>query len=456
MADLLIKNANAVLTDKVMKADILIENGKFSEILPAGTKAPEAKEIIDAGGLFVFPGAIDTHAHLNDPGYTWREDFAHGTAAAAVGGYTTIIDMPLQNEPATTTAKLAERKISIVEPNAYTDFCLWGGLVPDNFGELKDMWDMGVVIFKSFIGPVSPDYAPLNYGQAIEAMRIIASFGGKAGFHCEDFSAIKHLEKVVQAEGRNDWRAFLDSRPVIAEMIATDAIIEISRATGCKAHICHVSHPDVAAKIKAAQQEGVPVTAETCGHYLSFTEDDVIEHGALFKCAPPLRTKADQDRLWEYVLDGTFSGVASDHSPCTYEEKFTEILGQKIETVFDVWGGISGIQSCVQAAFSEGCVKRGADPVKLARAMSENAAKAFGIWGKKGAIKEGFDADMVFIDPEKDWEITADELLYINKISAFVGMKGKGLPVRTILKGKTVALNGKPVGDPTGKFVRRV
>lgn len=456
MYDLLVKNGKIVTAESVMSANVAIQDGKIAAVLSMGVE-PEATKVIDAGGKLVFPGAIDTHAHLNDPGYEWREDYAHGTAAAVVGGYTTIIDMPLQNEPAMTNAELFDRKIAAVDANAYSDYCLWGGLIPTNFGDLKGMHDKGCVAFKSFIGPVSPDYSSLSYGQAYEAMQIIQSFGGRAGFHCEDFSMIKWQEQRMIKEGRLDWQGFLDSRPVAAEMLATVNIIELSKATGCKVHICHVSSPDVAQKIKEAQQAGYDVTAETCSHYLSMTEQDTIKGGALFKCAPPLRSQDEVDRLWAYVADGTFSGIASDHSPCTYDEKFNEILGNKITNVFEAWGGISGIQSGFQVAFYEGCVKRGLSPAVLANAMAKQPAQAFGIYGKKGDIIPGFDGDLVIVDPEKEWEITADSLYYKNQISAFVGMKGKGCPVCTILRGRVMAEDGKLVGQQGyGELVTRI
>lgn len=456
MYDLLIKNGKLVTSDSVVEGNVVVKNGIICGILQSD-EMMEAKKTIDANGKYVFPGAIDTHAHLNDPGYLWREDYEHGTAAAAVGGYTTVIDMPLQNEPALTNAELFDKKLMSVSPNAYVDYCFWGGLVKGNFDELKGMDEKGCVAFKSFIGPVSPDYSSLSYGEAYEAMKIIKEFDGRAGFHCEDYSMIKWLEQRMKEENRLEWKDFLESRPVIAEMLATVDIIEIAKATGCKAHICHVSSPDVAEKIKEAQMEGYDITAETCSHYLSMTDQDVIKNGPLFKCAPPLRTQEEVDRLWSYVEDGTFSGIASDHSPCSYEEKYNEILGNKINNVFDVWGGISGIQSGFQVSFHEGCVKRNISPSVLANAMAKQPAKAFGIYGKKGDIKIGFDADFVILDPEKDWEITSESLKYVNKISAFVGMKGKGLPVCTIVRGNVIAENGDVVTEKGyGELVKKI
>lgn len=454
--DIVIKNGKIVTGERAAEGTVAILGGKIAGVFYTGEERSRAVEggqvieagrIIDAKGKYVFPGAIDTHAHLNDPGYEWREDYAHGTRGAAVGGYTTVLDMPLQNEPAMTSAELFDIKNAKVGPDAYVDYCFWGGLVPGNFGQLEGMNQKGCIGFKAFIGPVSPDYQPLNYGQAYEAMDVIKGFGGRAGFHCEDYSVIKQQEERMKREGRLDWKGFLDSRPVIAEMIATVDIIELAKATGCKAHICHVSSPDVAQRIKEAKEQGYDITAETCAHYLCMTDQDVLEHGPMFKCAPPLRSKEEVDRLWVYVEDGTFDGIASDHSPCTYDEKFNSVLGQKIETVFDVWGGISGIQSCFQTAFYEGCVKRNLSPSVLAGAMAVRPAKAFGIYGKKGDIREGFDADLVIVDPEKPWEITEESLEYVNKISAFTGRKGKGLPVLTMVRGQVVAEDGTVVGE---------
>ena len=443
MYDVLIKNGKVVTSEDILEANVAVKDGKIAAVSAWGEE-PEAKEVIDAAGKYVFPGAIDSHAHLNDPGYNWREDYAHGTAAAAVGGLTTIVDMPLQNEPAMTDGKIMDAKEAHVSQNAYVDYCFWGGLTDYNFDSLKELDEKGCVAFKSFIGPVSPDYVSLSYGQAREALQIIKSFDGRAGFHCEDYSIIKWEEARAKKEGRNTWRDFLDSRPVVSELIATQAIIDLARDTGCKVHICHVSHPDVAEAIAQAQAEGIDVTAETCSHYLCMTEDDVLEKGPICKCAPPLRTADAVEEMWEYVDAGVLSCVGSDHSPCADYEK------NDPDNVFDVWGGISGIQNVMQVVYSEGVVKRGYDPTLLARALSEGPAKAFGIYGKKGAIQVGFDADLVILDPDKEWEITPESLYYVNKISAFVGMKGKGLPVCTLVRGKVVAKDCKPVEEMKG------
>lgn len=456
MYDLFVKNGKIVTVDEVFEGGIAVKNGKIASILRAGEDV-EATEVVDAKGNLIMPGAIDTHAHFNEPGYEWREDYEHASAAAVLGGYTTIIDMPLQNEPCMTNADAFDFKEDKVSKSAFSDYCFWGGFIQDNFQDLEALDEKGVVAYKSFLGPVSPDYSTLSYGQMYKGLEILKKFDARAGFHAEDYSIIKEREKEIIASGRLNWEGFLDSRPLSAELIATMAVVEIAKELNAKVHICHVSHPDVAQVIKDAQDEGYDITAETCAHYLTFTRDDVIEKGELFKCAPPLRDQKAVEGMWEHVKMGTFSGIGSDHSPCSYDEKYNEILGQKITNVFEVWGGMSSVQSSVQAAISEGIVKRGISPSILANAMSIQPAKAFGIYGKKGDLKVGFDADMIIVDTELEWEITTDELLYVNKISGFVGLKGKGKPVTTILRGKIVADQGKVVAKKGfGQLVKKI
>lgn len=450
MYDVVVKNGLVVTSQDILKGDVAVKDGKIAAVAAWGSGLAAEKEI-DAKGKYVLPGAIDSHAHLNEPGYTWREDYEHGTAAAGVGGCTTVVDMPLQNEPPMVTGEIMDRKLEKVSPSAYVDYCFWGGLVDYNFDSLKEMDERGCVAFKSFIGPVSSDYVSLNYGQAREALEIIRQFDGRAGFHCEDYSMIKWEEARAEKEGRGTWRDFLDSRKPVSELVATQAILNLAKDTGCKIHICHVSHPSVAQIIKEARQEGLDVTAETCSHYLSLTEEDVIERGSICKCAPPLRTAADVEEMWRYVDEGVLSCIGSDHSPCEASEKDAEKHG-----VFGAWGGISGIQNIMQVVYSEGVVKRGYDVTLLAKVLSEGPARAFGIYGRKGALKVGFDADIVILDPEREWEITAESLYYLNKISAFVGMKGKGLPVCTMVRGNIVAEEGQLTGQKGyGEFIKK-
>ncbi|MDY3868001.1 MAG: allantoinase AllB [Pyramidobacter sp.] len=449
MFDLALLNGMIVTPEGVFKGNLYAANGKIAALTDSAHRL-EARQVLDASGKYVFPGAIDVHAHLNDPGFTWREDFAHGTRAAVFGGVTTVVDMPLQNEPALTTAALFHRKDDLVRPSAWADYAFWGGLVEDNLSELKGMHDAGVVAFKVFIGPVSPDYSSLNMGQVRRAMQTVAAFGGMIGFHAEDYSVIKHEEELAQKKGTPDRRDFLNTRPADAEILAVRNVIDLMRRTGVRAHICHVSHPDAAELIAEAQREGLPLTAETCSHYLTFTEDDLMERGMLFKCAPPLRTASERDRLWSYVADGTLSCVASDHSPCAPHEK------DERQGTLKAWGGISGIQSLVQVFFDQAVVRRGFSPELVAQRLSEGPARAFGLWGRKGALLPGFDADIVVLNPRTPWTITPDSLHYLNRISAFTGLSGTGLPETTILRGSVVCSGGEFTAQAaSGTLVRR-
>lgn len=450
MYDLVIRNGLIVTHENVSAGNIAIQNGKIAAITSAETEV-EGKEVIDAQGKYVFPGGIDTHAHLNDPGYNWREDYIHGTQAAAAGGITTFIDMPMQNEPALTTAALFNRKEELLKDKGIVDYVFWGGLIDNNVKELVGLYEAGAVGYKAFIGPCSPDYTSVTSGLMRHAMQEVVPRDIVFGFHCEDYSIIKYEENKAIRENRRTIRDFLDARPVSAEMISVENVIRLAKETGARVHICHVSHPDVAQLIREAKAEGVKISGETCSHYLIFNEDDFLNNGPIFKCAPPLRTKEDQEALWEYVLDGTLSCVASDHSPCTLEEKAVDS-----GDIWKSWGGISGIQSTFQVMYDAAVNQRKLSPKLLAQVLSYGPAQAFNLFPRKGVLAPGFDADIVILDPEKEWEITPESLFYVNKISAFVGLKGKGIIEKTLVRGKVVFDEGKiTAATGTGRLLKR-
>lgn len=448
MLDLIVKNANIVMSDNVHHASVGVKNGKIHSLLPPDTNCAAARTI-DASGLYLFPGLIDAHVHFNDPGFLWREDFSHATRAANVGGVTTVIDMPLQNAPALTNADIFKQKMAHLKGKAYSDYAFWGGMIHDNLDRIEELNLCGAVAFKSFIAPVSSDYTSLDYGRIRKGLSIIKKFGGLAGFHCEDYGIISYNADDYERRGLTSRQDYLNARPVVAELIAVKSIIELSRESDTRVHICHVSHPQVAEAIKQAKREGVHITAETCPHYLIFSESDFLEKGMSFKCAPPLRADEDRQQLWNYLEDGTLDIIASDHSPCAVYEKAEDYGALK------PWGGISGVQTSLQIMFNELVIKRRWSPTFIARAMSVNAATIFGISANKGKITQGSDADFVLVDPEKTWRITPESLYYLNKQSAFVGMKGRGIAVMTVLRGNIVSQNGSIIDEePKGEWIR--
>ena len=301
------------------------------------------------------------------------------------------------------------------------------------------MHDAGAVAFKSFLHCGGGDFTYPTMYEAKMAMDAIRKFNGLAAFHCEDTTINEGLLQKMIQEKLNSRQAFLDSRPVYSEVMASRNIIELAKATGCRVQICHVSHPEVAQAIADAKKQGVDVTGETCVHYLVFTEQDLLEKGCLYKCAPPLRSQEASDELWKYVEDGTLSCVASDHSAGLPDQR-----DDSLHPVYELGNGISGIQTVLQSFFNKAVHIRGNSPTLITRRMSADPARRFGLYGKKGAIKPGFDADLVILDPEKEWEVTAESLCYLQKFSAFVGTTGKGLPVLTMLRGKVIAKDYKP------------
>ena len=302
MYDVLVKNGKLVTPDRIYEADIAIQDGKYAGFFAKGAPV-DAKEVIDAKGNYVFPGIIDCHAHLNEPGFEYREDFETGSRAAVVAGCTTLVDMPLNNDPSLMNKEIYDLKLGKISKHSLVDYALWGGIVGDyddkpdsvknNMNDLVEVHNCGVAAFKGFTCPNGDLFPTVNMGNVRKALEILKPYGALCGFHCEEYGQVLEREKEAKAkEGRTNEekiRDFLDSHDVWTEYVATKNVIDMARATGGRVHICHVSHPMVAQVVKDAIHEGLPITAETCPHYLGFTEDFVFEKGAPAKCTPPMR-----------------------------------------------------------------------------------------------------------------------------------------------------------------------
>ena len=402
-------------------ADVVVEGGRIAAVGP--DLADTAVEEIDATGLHVFPGGIDSHVHFNEPGRTEWEDIAHGSAALAAGGYTTFIDMPLNNLPVTTTVEAFDLKLEAMRRASTVDFGIWGGLVPGNLDQLEGLVERGVMGFKAFMCASGIDEFAAIDGRSLRAgMRRIAALGSVLLVHAEDQHILDAAARGLRDRGTFN---FLRSRPPAAELEAIRRLLEFyALETGCPLHIVHVSTRSGVQAIFDAQRKGFDITGETCPHYLLYTKADLERLGGLGKCAPPFRTAQDREGLWAMLRQGKLGMVVSDHSPSTLELK-------QGDDYFKIWGGISGCQSTRQLLLGQGRLSL---PV-IAAITSTNIAKRFSLAGK-GDIAPGFDADLWITDLRHEAEVRREDLLYKNPFSAHEGQRIRGRTVRTLVRGR--------------------
>ncbi len=408
-----------------------------------------AREEIDARGLLVLPGVVDAHVHLNDPGRADWEGFATGTRALAAGGTTCAIDMPLNAVPPTVDGEAFDLKVAAAEGVAHVDVALWGGLVPGDVDRLDELAARGVVGFKAFMSASGVDeFEAADDVTLLEGMERAARLGLPVAVHAESEAITSRLARRAVAAGRVAVRDYLASRPVVAELEAIARAIVFAAETGCALHVVHVSTGRGVALVAQARERRVDVTCETCPHYLVLDADDAERLGALAKCAPPLRPAEDREALWSALLAGDVDLVATDHSPSPAALK-------EGDDHFAVWGGISGAQTLLALMHDEGVARRGLAPEALATLLAVAPARRFGLAPAKGALVAGADADVVLVDPAATWTVAREDLLDRHRLSPFAGRELRGRVVRTILRGRTIALDGRVVGSPAGRVVRR-
>lgn len=427
--DLVIRGGIVVNADGETRADVAIAEGKIAAVAPE--IAGRGQQEIDAAGLHLFPGGIDPHVHFNEPGRADWEGFETGTRALAAGGYTTFFDMPLNSDPPVTAIEELEAKQAVAREKSLVNAYFWGGLIPGNLGELEAMHRSGAIGFKAFMSnsgiaefPAVDDYT------LYKGMETASALGAIVAVHAENDGITGGLSADAIKAERTGIRDYLNSRPVVAETEAIQRAIAMAEATGCKLHIVHVSSGRGVDIVMDAHARGVDVTCETCPHYLVLTDDDVERLGAVAKCAPPIRTQAEQDLLWEKLAAGEIALVASDHSPAPPDMKTSE-------NFFEVWGGIAGCQSTLPLMLTEGHHKRGLSLSDIAAVTASNAALRFGL-NSKGLIREGYDADLALVEIDAAWTLRAEDLQYRHRISPYVGMELRGQMLRTIVGGKTV------------------
>ncbi|MGH7761981.1 MAG: allantoinase AllB [Candidatus Dormibacteraceae bacterium] len=432
MSDLVIRGGTVVTSSSDVVVDIAVTDGRISEV---GPNLRAGAEEIDASGLHVFPGGIDSHVHFNEPGRTDWETIATGSAALAAGGYTTFVDMPLNNLPVTIDGTAFDLKLEAAKRSSIVDFGLWGGLVPGNLDRLAELADRGVMGFKAFMCPSGIDEFPACDERILrEGMKRIAELGSILLVHAEDPS------KLSDPKGTTA-RDFVASRPAEAELSAVHNAIAWAREARCRLHIVHVSWVPSAALIHVAHKNGADVSGETCPHYLLYSEDDLEHMGGLAKCAPPFRPAGGLDGMWAGLTDGWLDMVVSDHSPSTLELK-------QGENFLKIWGGISGCQSTRQLLLAQNRL----DLQAIAALTSTNVARRFGLMGK-GDVAPGFDADLWLVDLSHEDVVRKEDLLYRNPFSAHEGQRIRGRTVRTLVRGKTVFADGRLVPGPAGRFL---
>jgi allantoinase len=438
--DVIIRGGEVMRSEGVERVDIAIAGGKIAEI--AREISGDATESIDAKGLHVFPGVIDPHVHFNEPGRAEWEGIATGSAALAAGGGTLFFDMPLNSSPPVLDGNSFDLKLAAAKAKSLTDFALWGGLTPGNLDRMEELAERGVIGFKAFMsGSGIDDFARADDLTLYRGMKKAKALGLIVAVHAESEEITAALTRESLAAGRTSASDYLKSRPIVAEVEATARAICLAEETGCALHIVHVSNSRSSELVRLAAARGANITCETCPHYLTLNEHDLIRLGAPAKCAPPLRSPGENDELWQDLSAGKFAFVASDHSPSPPDMK-------RGENFFNVWGGIAGVQSTLSILLS-----RGPALPLVARLTSQSAASRFRI-PKKGVIAVGNDADLALVNVPACYELTREQLLDRHKLSPYVGRTFRGVVRRTVVRGRTVFLDGKVVAKPAGQLVR--
>jgi len=441
--DLVIRASRTLVDGDEQPASVAVADGVIVGTGPFDAPWDAETERILEDDEVLIPGVVDTHVHVNEPGRTEWEGFASATAAAAAGGVTTIIDMPLNSIPPTTTLEALELKRSVAAEKARVDVGFWGGAIPSSLGHLRELHEAGVFGFKCFLAPSGVDEFPhLEPAQLVAAMEEIASFGGLLIVHAED---PVHLDDA--ASPGTDPVTFAATRPDAAETTAIRSVIDGVRGTGCRAHILHLSSAAALPEIRMAKAEGLPLTVETCPHYLTFDAAHIPDGGTQYKCCPPIRDEANREALWAALADGTIDLIASDHSPATAELKLAG-AGDFAQA----WGGIAGLEVSLSAIWT-GASARGWTLADVIGWMSEATAQWAGL-DSKGDIAVGKDADLVAFAPDDERVIHADELHHKNPVSAFDGHALRGVARTTWLRGTVVHGDGSVPGV-TGTLLSR-
>jgi len=424
--DLLIRAPRAIVGGSERSCAVAVRAGKIAAVLDRDAAAGALQVVELTEDEVLLPGLVDTHVHINEPGRTEWEGFATATRAAAAGGVTTLIDMPLNCIPPTVDVPSLRAKQDAARGHCFVDVGFWGGAIPYSLGSLRALHDAGVFGFKAFLLDSGvPEFPPLTREQLLAAMRELAPFDGLLIVHAEDAETIGHS---APATGRH-YAGFLASRPPAAEQTAINHVLDVAQLTGARAHILHLASAAALPALRAARARHVRVTVETCPHYLTLAAEEVPEGATLFKCCPPIREAANQDALWEGLGAGTIDLVVTDHSPCPPELKLLE------EGDFGAaWGGVSSLQLGLSVVWSE-ARRRGHSMAEVVGWMAQRPAELVGLT-RKGRIAPGADADLVVFAPDEPFVVDTAGLHHRHPITPYAGRALTGTVRTTWLRGE--------------------
>ena len=422
---------------------VMVGDGKIIDVTNNLPENPDF-EIIEAGDLVVMPGLIDSHVHINEPGRTEWEGFDTMTKAAAAGGVTTLVDMPLNSSPVTTTVEAFNQKLEVAKDQLHVNCGFYGGIIPENVQELEPLIKAGVLGIKTFLVHSGIDEFPnVNENDLRKAMPTIAQTGIPLLVHSELIASPTLKEEGIKAS----YSSYLSSRPKQWENNAIELMIRLCEEYNCKTHIVHLSSAEALPMIQEAKEKGLPLTVETCPHYLYFNAEDIPDDNTLFKCAPPIREKENNDQLWDALKNGLIDFVVTDHSPATPDLKKMGTSDWE-----NAWGGISSIQFSLSAFWTK-AKEKGFKVEDVAKLMSSNVAKFLSLDDRKEKIEKGYDADLVIWDPEGKYQVKEDSIHFKNKITPFINEELCGIVMQTFVNGKKVYDNGEFVYLQVGELI---
>jgi dihydroorotase len=437
--DLVIRGARVVSPDQIIEASVAIA-GEHIVAVGHDDTMPTARAEMRADGLHLLPGAIDSHVHFRDPGYPNKETWKTGSAAAALGGVTTVFEMPNTNPP-TGTVEALRIKLKAAE-SSYCDFGIHGLLGDESIDQLEALLDAGVTSFKAFVGNTFGNLPAPSDGALLEGFEILAPLGIRTVVHAENSSILFRRQKQLQDAGRIDSMAHLAARPAVAEIEAINRVLTLAEWTGARVHIAHHSAADSLYLLREFKRRGVDVTAETCPQYLLLNTDHMLKLGGVMRVNPPIREPRHNQPLWDALMDGTLDMIATDHAPHTPEEKTRE-------SIWECDCGFPGVETQMPLMLTE--VNRGrASLMDYVRWSSVAPARAWGLYGTKGVIAPGAHADIAFVDMARAGTLAQNKLQSISKISPWNGRAVQGYPLHTLLRGRFVMRDGKLVADAVG------